>query len=209
MKKLLLSLMVLATLASCGKDNKVSSGAAAAAAPSTNAITIVDQTGIALGGMIDNHTSQFGTGMVYTTQGPTTLNNLAYGGVTLYYKYTKATAQTGTGSGNGYTCETKWKIFQVCSYSSSNTGTSTLTLSRNILHNSVDVNSKIAELKSIINSANPNIAIQVQGTSNLITLTDGRQFIIDTKYPLQANPIGIRDAAGVTEYLFNITSNAY
>ena len=56
MKKLLLSLVVMATLASCGKDNKVSSGDTAplAAAPITNAISIADQAGIALGGMIDN-----------------------------------------------------------------------------------------------------------------------------------------------------------
>lgn len=199
MKKLLLSLMVLATLASCGKDNKVASTAATTTA--NPAVTISDQSGVSLGQKIDNYTTQFGLGQyrvdyytVYTYQQIVSMN------VPMNYHYTKSTSST---TSNGQTCEKKWGIFYVCSYTSSSNTASSLTDSRVVLNANVDVASKIAQLKAIINDANPLYPIQTNGYTYYIRTRDGKHYAIDTRYPIQAQPIGISDSSG-TEYLYNI-----
>ena len=205
--------MVLTTLVSCGKDNKVAVPAAAAN-PATTAITVTDQAGITLGTAIDNHVSQFGLGTVlYAGQYRETWSRILQVGIPLNYLYTQSNSAT---SANGQTCEKKWGIFYVCSYSSyeSTTASGTVTTSRTVTGAAVDINAKINELKSLINTKNPLIPIQVSqnyqgGASYLITALDGKQYVIDTRYPLQANPIGVRTpavgtTAAKTEYLYNI-----
>lgn len=200
MKRLLMPLMVLSMLISCGKDNKVSS-----AAPSTsvyNPITTTVQGASDLGAKIDNYSTQFGLQQVpYGYYGQyQTYGTIANSGINLVYRYTKSTS-----SASGSNCTIKWSIFYVCSTSSSFTGTS-VAESRQVFNNSVDITAKANELKAIINRANPLIPIMALGTSYRVQTLDGFQYVIDTRYPLQANPIGISSSAG-TEYLYNITGN--
>ncbi len=196
MKKLIVALVVLTTLVSCGKANKIDG-----VAVGINGITVDDTQGVSLGQKIDNYTTQFGHGQVMYYGYPQTWGFLVNSGLALKFKYTESTSTT---SGNGQTCEKKWGIFYVCTYTTSSSTLTTLPISRTVLSNGVNVASKIAELKDIINRKNPVIPVQVSGTSYYIKTTDGRDHVIDTRYPLQANPIGVKTAEK-TEYLFNIT----
>ncbi len=198
MKKLILSFMVLASLVSCGKNNSVGSNTNAYG---SNAITTNVQGASQLGSLIDNYRTSFGTGQVYYYNNYQTYGTLANTGLNLGYHYTKS-APTSSGSN----CERKWGIFWICSYSSSSSSLSTANDSRKVSNNSVDILTKMNELKAIINSANPLIPIVASGASFRIVTTDGKQYVIDTRYPLQANPIGIMNSAG-TEYLYSITEN--
>ncbi len=205
MKKLIVALMVLSTLASCGKDNKVKSPAAPAVVtnPSTT-VSTTDANGVALADKITNYTTQFGVGQIIYYGNYATWGQLVNNALPLNFKYTESTSTT---TANGQNCETKWSIFTVCSYSSSTSSTSSLPVSRTVQSNNVNVASKQDELRAIINSRNPLIPIQISGTSYRIQATDGKQYVIDTRFPLQANPIGIRktvDGQLKTEYLFNI-----
>lgn len=198
MKNFLVGLLVLTALVSCGKKNEVSSSATAIG---SNPIIIADASGVQLGSMVDNYPTQFGTAQTYYYGNVETYARLISVGAVLNFKYTKAASTSSTGSNN---CEMKW-IFYVCSYGSVSGGsTSSTTVSRTVQSNTVDVNSKMAEIKAIINSAKPLVPIRVSGSSYYIISNDGKEYIIDTRYPLQANPIGIKDATS-TEYLFNIT----
>lgn len=201
MKTLFLSLLVVASLVSCGKDNKVESSAQAG--PTTSPITATVAGASALGSKIDNYTTQFGTGSITYYGYPQTYGGLVNQAMNLVYRYTKASAAA---SASGSNCQLKWSIIYVCSYSNTTTNFSSVTESRKVYNNSVDVLSKQNELKAIINSANPLLPIENNGYSYKITTKEGKQFVIDTRYPIQANPIGIKDSAG-TEYLFNITEN--
>ena len=193
MKKFLLSLMVLASLVSCGKDNKVSSAATSAFSPITTSV----QGASELGSKIDNYSTQFGLGQVYYYGTTQTWGALANNNLPIVYRYTKSA------TANNSNCEKKWGIFWVCSTSSSS---GSATESRSVVNSSVNVTEKANQLKAIINSQNVLIPIVPQGTSYRIQSTDGKQYIIDTRYPIQANPIGISDSTG-TEYMFNITEN--
>lgn len=200
MKNLLLGLLVLSALVSCGKKNSVAS--ATVATVGTSPITIADARGVALGGLIDNYTTTFGTGQTLYYNNVFTYQQLINSAANLTLKYTKV-ATSATSSSNN--CEKKW-IFYVCSYSNVSSGTAaSVTVSRTENTNAIDVNAKINQLKAIINSSKPLVGITVSGTSYYIISTDGKEYIIDTKYPLQANPIGIKDSTS-TEYLFNIVA---
>jgi hypothetical protein len=204
MKKLLLSLMVLASLASCGKNNSV--GGAATGAYGSNAITSTVQGASQLGSLIDTYPTSFGTQQIMYYGNYQTYGTLANTGLNIGYRYTKSTTTSA-----GSNCEKKWGIFWVCSYSSTSS-TSGVIESRKVSNNSVDVLTKMNELKDIINRANPLIPIVANYTSYKIVTTDGMQYVIDTRYPLQANPIGIQTpasgtVAATTEYLYNITEN--
>lgn len=193
MKKLIVALMVLSTLASCGKDNKVASPATTAAtSPATTTVTTTDQVGVALAQKIDNYTTQFGLAQVnyYTTIG-----QLANQGVAITYKYTKSTASSAE-------CEKKW-IFTVCSSSSSTSFNPEV--SRTVANSGVNVTTKINELKALINAKHPAYPIQVSGYVFYIVTTDNKQYAIDVRMPIQANPIGIRNADGTQEYMFTYT----
>ena len=199
MKKFIVALMVLSSLVSCGKSNTVASSAATNAYGS-NAITSTAQGAAQLGSLIDNYTADFGTQQLYYYGNVQTYGTLANTGLNIVYRYTKSASTS-----NGSNCEKKWGIFWICSYSTSSSSTSA-NESRNVANNTVDVLTKINQLKAIINSSNPLIPIVANGTSYMIVSTDGKKYVIDTRYPLQANPIGIMDSTG-TEFLYNITEN--
>lgn len=171
MKKLLLSLMVLATLASCGKDNKVSSnGTTSTTTPTTvtNPLVTGSTQAQALITMINNPSS-FGQG----------------------------TVSLGNASQN---CQTKWTIFYYCT-STSSAGTTTTwnqivaqypnlvyqySNGNTVRHADVNIANKQAELISILNSAT---AVQVSGYIFYVTV-GSNYYVIDARYPIQANPSG-------------------
>ncbi len=192
MKKLTVAIMVLMTLVSCGKDNKVASKAAAATSPVTTAITVADQVALDLGTKIDQYTTYFGTQQInyYTTIG-----SVANQGVSIKYKYTKQAASASSGNG----CETKWVIFTYCTQTSMTTFNPTL--SRTVENSGVNIPAKIAELKALINSKHPAYPVQVNGTSYHFVTTDNKAYVIDLRLPIQAQPTGIKNG-NETEYLF-------
>lgn len=191
MKKLLLSLMVLATLASCGKDNKVSSGAAAATttSPVINPVIANTPAATALISKIDNPTTAFGMGQ-----------------------------STTAGSGQGANCKsTLWGLIDYCTYSSSGTtnGKTWNTLlaeqpnlqlyfvkngylkTSGVSVGSIDVATKQAEIKSYLTTATD---IQTNGVQFLIVTPNGN-YMIDTRYSIKMNPSAIQSYYE-TEYFY-------
>lgn len=182
MKKLLLSLMVLATLVSCGKDNKVSSGSAAVT-PVTNPLTNSNPYAQELITRINNPGAGFGEGLVLTSS---------------------------SGSSN-QTCGTKWGFINYC-YGSSGGGNYAVTagmtwnqlvaqrpnlayyyyLSQPVAHSSVNIATKQAQLTQLLNSAT---AIQVSGTLYYIQVANAI-YVVDTRYPIQANPSALKTGQG-------------
>jgi hypothetical protein len=197
MKKLLLSLVVLTALVSCGKDNKVSSSGYG-----SSAITISDSSGnaSALGTYINASETYFGNG--YASNYGTWNQTIA---ALPYYSYKYVTTTYSSGNSN---CTVKWSIFYVCSSSSLGSGVS---LSRSVLVSSVDIATKRAELAAIVNSAytyNGVASIQVSQQSSgviyYIQSTSGVKYAIDTRIPLQANPSAIQQANGQIEYFYGL-----
>jgi hypothetical protein len=176
MKKLIVFLMVLASLVSCGKSNSVGSSSIYGTSP----ITVPGQTAGDLGTRID--TNQFGTGLAtyYETwaQLITHMPNVTY-------EYGNVSSTNG--------CKVVWKIFTVCSYSSS----SSIPVTRTVINSSVDVIAKKNELKAIINRSSS--VYQSGSTTFYIYMPDNTGYIIDTAYPLQANPVLMQKADGSGE----------
>jgi len=206
--KTLLVLGLALLFSACGKDNTLSggSGGGVGGPIGSSPITSGVPGAADLGTKIDNYSTQFGTGMVSYYGYPYTYQQLVNSGLNLAYRYTKSST-----TGSGSNCEKKWGIFYVCSYSSTSSSVS-VTESRKVFNNDIDVTSKMNELKAIINDANPLLPIYTNNPNNpnnssyMITTRSGKQYVIDTRYPLQANPIGIKDSSS-TEYLYNITEN--
>ena len=177
MKKLLLVLTVMATIASCGKNNKVDSNVAAVA-PATGTVSnaLAASQAPALVSAIANP-AQFGQGAVIT----------------------------GGSSTSGQTCGTKFYIFNYC-YSSSTSGSSggytssgqtwaqlvtanpsvvyKYATGRTVVNSQVDIATKQAELRNILNSATK---IDVAGPIYYIT-AGTTIYVIDTRYTIQMQP---------------------
>ncbi len=171
MKKLLVALMVLTTLASCGKNNSVSSGAPGS---STTALTSATANASNLASMITNYSSNFG---VSWAQMLANQPNLTY----YYFKAANAASS----------CQTKWTIFYVCS-----SNTSSATISRQVVNSSVNIASKQAELMAIVNKSS---RIQQNGSAVYIYTTDAKLYIFDLSLPIQAQPTQIQDSTS-TEF---------
>lgn len=177
--------MVLASLVSCGKDNKVASPAAASNTV-TNPIVTGNVSAQDLVNKINNPSTGFGTGILYVN------------------------------TANAETCKVKW-IFTICTASSSSANQTTISwneiaaksdltyrfaylsgntnsLSKSYLHSSVVIATKQAELVDLLNRAT---AIYQSGTSYTV-IVSGSSYIIDTKFPIQANP-----ARTATDYFYN------
>lgn len=174
MRKLLLSLMVLASLVSCGKDS--SSGGVANT--SSSAVTVNDTYAQNLGNYIDNSTSYF-PAISYQT-----------------YKYATTSATSAASN-----CEQKtgWLgiKYYVCS-SSNNTSNLTYTT---VAASSVDITAKRNELKSYINSSAAGYITQ-SGAVFYIRSTAGMIYIIDMTKPIQANPVQVQQVNGQITYLY-------
>ncbi len=203
MKKLLLSLMVFATLASCGKDNKVASAAAPAPATSTSPITTTVAGAAELATKIDNFHNQFGTQPVSYYGNPSTIGALLNSGLPMSFKYTKQTTSTSSGSNNS-NCKTYISVLTLCSYGTVSSSASPLTVSKTVVGLSVNVTDKINELKGYINNASPLVAIQTVGSISRIVTRDNKVYFIDTNFPIQAQPTMVQDSTGI-EYLIGTT----
>jgi hypothetical protein len=188
MKKLLLALMVMASLVSCGKKNQVSTDGS-----SSSAITLNDNTAVQLGSLIDNSETQFGYQQVtaYETWNQAALNHPNY-----YYKYTAS-----AGSSSNCVQKTGWLgiKYWVCSSSSS----SSATVSRSVVVGTVDLAAKRNELKGYINSGYAG-SIIASGPVFYVRTNAGVVYTIDTRLPIQANPTGIQQANGQIEYFLRM-----
>jgi hypothetical protein len=201
-KKTLLTLALALVFSACGNDNKVGGGGGGVGGPvGSNPITTSAYGASNLGSMIDNYSTQFGLGTVnYMGSGYYSFQLIANNALPMTYKYTKSTS---SGSSN---CKSTGGFisFNYCT-SWSGSGTSSLTVSRSVDNASVDILSKQNELKAIINSANPLIGITFSGSMAFVTTISGNRYVIDTAFPLQANPTVIYDkVSNSTEYLFYV-----
>ena len=191
MKKLLLSLMVLISLISCGKDNKVSSGTVAPVLPPV--------TGPVINGYTNGHLT--GNAVAIAQDLIAKINNPA--------SFGEGLVMTSTGSSN-QNCGTKWGFIQYC-YGSSGGGNYAMysTTSWNQLaaqypnlqytyfrshtvHSSVNVGAKQTELIQLLNSAT---ALEVSGTLYYMRVADAI-YVIDIRYPIQANPSALKNNQG-------------
>lgn len=176
MRKLLLSLMVLASLVSCGKD-KSSSGVSS----SSSAVTLADSTATDLGTKIANSESYFQAAPA------------------AYYRYAY-TVTTVTSAGQN--CEEKEGWFgikyTVCKASNSNSNATY----KYVAVSSVDLATKRSELASIINSSYAGGVVNY-GSYYQVTTTVGTVYIIDPRAPIQANPVLVRplSTGSITSYI--------
>jgi hypothetical protein len=190
MKKLVVALMLLSlSVVSCGKNNSTNSGTAGVSNPITTSIQGASQ----IGAMIDNYGQYFGSAQASYYM---TYLQMVNQGANLKYHYTK----TASASSNS-NCSLKWGIFYVCSSSSTSSTTSNVTESKLVENNAVTILTKQNELKGYINTA---LQITQSGTATYIYTNQGKYIVIDTRYPIQAQPVGIQDSTG-NEYLYNIT----
>jgi hypothetical protein len=181
MKKMVVALMILSSLVSCGKKNAVSSSIAPASSSSglntNSSVTGTVETQLAK--MIDDN--QFGNGLVVVNGYQENWNQYISQMPGITYKY-----------GNS-SCGTSLVCYDF--FGESNT---TTTVTRTVINSSVDVGAKKNELKELIN--NRLWVQQRSATVFTIKTSNGKIYTIDTSYPLQANPYGVEDAAGKKEY---------
>lgn len=176
MRKLILSLIVLTFLVSCGKDNAVNGDANANANPIvTNPIVTNNTSAQDLISKINNPAAGFGTGTLYISTASTT---------TCKEKWILTYCSSSYGSGNQTT--TTWNAiaasrdltYRFVYFNGAG-------ISKSYSHSSVAIAKKQSDLIGILNSAT---AIYKIGTVYTIIVSNA-QYIIDTNYPIQANPI--------------------
>lgn len=181
MKNLLIALVILSSLVSCGKKNTVG-GTASAPANVVNGLTVTGTVETQLSGIID--TNEFGLGKInyYTTwkqhvaQAPNT--TYSYGSMAPL-----AAANTNTGCDSFFDC-----ILPTFTFTwSSSFSTSNVTVTRTVVHSSVNLVTKQNELKAILNKRNY-IQEFLPGVYRIMT-TDNIVYIFDRNYPIEANPV--------------------
>jgi hypothetical protein len=199
MKNLLIALVVLSSLVSCGKKN--------VAGPTTavnglNGLTVTGTTELQLGSMIDN--DQFGTGLTYVNGYQESFKQLITNSpnVTFNYSNIVSTNSTPTSNNNSHCIGTFYGVcmgtlYTQASWSSSSTIANT-TVSRSVVGSSVNIIDKKNALKAILNARVG--TIQQNGTIYTISTSDSRRYMIDTSLPLQANPAETKDAQGNGDY---------
>ncbi|MBC7540542.1 MAG: hypothetical protein H7281_17085 [Bacteriovorax sp.] len=191
MKKFIVALMVLTSLVSCGKNNSVSSNGL-----STSPLTVSGAVESQLGSIIDN--SQFGTGAATYYE---TWNQYVAHMPNVNYVYGTVTPQAANSN-----CTTSGGFikFTWCSSSSSSSTSTNAVVTRRVVHSAVDLLTKRNELKAIINRrASLNQDAYTAGVYHIIT-TDNQYYVIDTRYPLQANPVYIQTTSTTAEKLIAI-----
>jgi hypothetical protein len=189
MKNLLIALVVLSSLVSCGKN---SVGAPISA---TSPLTVTGVTETMLGTMIDNN--QFGTGTMYVNGYQENFQQLITNMPNIKYNYSSIAASTNANSNSNCLGTIGGVCFLGYSTSWSGSNVAPVAASRVVVNSSVDLQTKKNALKAIINLR---IGVQQNGTAYIITTTDMKRYIIDTALPIQANPAETRDAQGNGEY---------
>ncbi len=195
MKNLLLGLVILSSLVACGKNNSVGSATTSNSAISVGTLPANSQAlATQLGNIVNNN--QFGLGQAtyyenwnqYTSHAPNT--TYSYG------------VLSTSGSSGSNPCRTVGYIFTICTSTVTTTSSSSATISRTVIHSSVDLQAKKNEIIAIINKTNQ---IQTDGYGvYYILTTDNINYVIDTRYPIQANPAQVRSAAGAGDTLVRI-----
>jgi hypothetical protein len=193
MKKFILALMVVTTLISCGKDNKVSSGPVAGSEPLTGTAAN-DTSAVGLAALVDNYSTSFGLGQVFINNNNYTWNQVVTNSPNVNYKYGSYAASSAQSN-----CDKKWGIFYVCSSSSTSRSTPA-SVSRTVINSSVDITAKKIELKSIISRVSPYYPVQTSGYIYYIRTVEGVLYTFDVRLPIQANPSAVQQANGQTEY---------
>lgn len=183
MKNLLLSLVVLASLVSCGKDNKVSSGANATQL--TNPIMVGNTTAQVLITQLDNPTAGFGNGLVADYTSNQTCKN--WGIFNYCYSSTTGTAATGARTWNTIVAANPNTVYYYTN------GTTTV-------HSQIAVVTKQNEIRAILNSASSIQVQALQGGNVYYVTVAGGYYVIDTRYPLQVNPSAV--STGTTQNYF-------
>lgn len=191
MKKLIVALMVLTSLVSCGKNNSVSSNGL-----STSPLTVTGAVESQLGSIIDS--SQFGTGAA--TYYETWNQYIAHmPNVTYVYGTVAVQAPSSNCTTSGGFIKFTW-----CSGSSSSSSTTNAVVTRRVVNSAVDITAKRNELKAILNRrASLSQDSYTAGVYHVIT-TDNQYYVIDTRYPLQANPVYIQTTSTSAEKIIAI-----
>ena len=181
--------MILATLVSCGKDNKVSSGPVTPVVgtnPYVNGYT-GNLTGAALAAAQDlaariTNVSGFGEGLVITSSGSSNQTcGTKWGFINYCY---------GSAGGGNYAVQGNMTWNQLAAQNPN------LTYYYNFgsraTHSSVTISTKQAQLLQLLNSA---VNIQVSGTLYYIQVSNAI-YVVDIRYPIQANPSALKTAQG-------------
>jgi hypothetical protein len=192
MNKLIVALMVLTSLASCGKNNTVGTNGL-----STSPLTVTGQVETSLSSIIDN--DQFGTGVIYVSGYQESFKQLIAAGANPTYKYSSA-ANTSTTSSAPH-CATIGGVPILCASVTGWSSTSTVNTAQIIItvqNSSVDLLTKKNELKAILNKRLG--VTQYSYTIFAITTNDFKTYTIDTALPIQANPVQTIDAQGNRDY---------
>lgn len=185
MKKLLLSLMVLATLMSCGKDNKVSSGSVSNGysngylSGNPNASAAAQALAAAI-----NNPSAFGQGIAYTSTGSNQTCGTKWGFINYCYGSTSSGAVTTGETWNQIIARAPSVVFQ---YTNGN------------VRNGSDVTAA-SQQTFIMDLLNKATNVQVYGTIYYITVGSDI-WAVDLRYALQMNP-SAKQTNGYTAYYF-------
>ena len=195
MKKLVVAIMVLTTLASCGKNNSVSSSGTNTVGSSTALTATTDMYGrVPLANYI------------------TDVNNNAFGSARADAETFRFLNYTGGSSGNG--CSQKTALGGFLSYYSCSSSTSTSSSNYgsydtvNVTHSSENLASKKNELLSIISQA-----YQYSNSSDrkqlYIRTINGDVYTIDYRVPMSANPVVKYTASTGTTRTFDYSFSGY
>lgn len=180
MKKLLLSFIVLASLVSCGKDNKVSS---AGSYSITNPLVTGSSAGQSLTAMINNPAS-FGQGQVLNSS-----SNQTCGTKWGIFQYCYGSGGSSQTTGQTWAQVVAANPGITFYFYNSTVGT------KAVANTSTNIAAKQAELVGILNAA---ISVEVNGPIYYVR-TASAQHVIDTRYTIQMNPSGTA-TTNLTEY---------
>jgi hypothetical protein len=180
MKKLILALIVLESITSCGKNNSVSS--VPVVNPAVNSVGI----SIAISGSVDSY------GRVTLANYITDINNNAFGAARADSETFRFLNSVSGSTGNG--CPVKTVLGGLFSYYACSSSSSTSSSNYgsydtvNVIHSTQDLTSKRTELLSLIAQSyqNSNSSDRKQ---LYIKATNGDVYTIDFRIPMSANPV--------------------
>ncbi len=183
MKKLLISMIVLASLVSCGKDNKVSSTNSTLnySNPYLSGNTQAQTYAQALIAQINNPSTNFGNGVIGANSANQTCDSKLYGLIS--WCYTTYSNSSNSQTWNQLTASKPGLVY-VYNYS------------QPVVHSSVNVSTKQSSLISLLNSATNVTMTAVSGGNVYYIQTSAGVYVIDTRYPIQANPSAYQTTSG-------------
>lgn len=194
MKKLLLALLVVSSLVSCGKKNAVDTAApVVAAAPAP-----INANGVssALSAQLDQW------GRVPLANYTADINNNAFAAARADSETLRFINFSGGSAGNGCTTKTAlggFLTYYVCSSSSSSSGTYDSFDTVNVIHSTENLAIKKTELNGIMNEV-AQYSNSYDRKQLFITTKAGDVYTIDFRVPMSANPVlKFTKSAGTTK----------